>query len=349
MKHLEEIVARNYEQVRFFNDDKTGLVSIIAIHSTKLGPALGGCRLKKYNSIEDALWDVLGLAKAMSYKNSLCGIDFGGAKSVIIRDSDFKDNRAEFFQEFGRCVEQMNGNYITAGDMGTCVSDMKEIAKSTSYVSGSDPDVGLGGDPSPYTAMGVFQGIRACLSHVFGSDDFKSRSVAVQGVGKTGSFLVKLLSDAGAKVVVSDICNERALSVAKKYSSDVLSASEIHKAEVDVFSPCATGGVISENSIDEIRAKVIAGAANVQLSDEKLGVELVKRGIVYAPDFAINAGGVIFCAEDYKKSKFSEAALKKRVDNIYQTISSILERSASDARFSGDVALEMAVERVESA
>lgn len=348
MTSLENIVSKKYEQVSFFKDEKTGLTAIIAVHNTKLGPALGGCRLMAYSDLEAALSDVLGLAEAMSYKNSLCGINFGGGKSAIIRDGNFTENRAEFFQTFGRYVDSMCGKYITAGDMGTTVYDMMEIKKSTRFVAGTDPNVGIGGDPSPYTARGVFAGMRACLEHKFSSSSFKGRKVAVQGVGKTGYYLLELLAEAGAQLFIADTSAERVDKMAKKFSAKIVPANEIHKLEVDIFSPCATGGIINAQTIKEFNCPIIAGAANVQIKEASLEAELKKRGILYAPDFAINAGGVIFCAEEFESGGLQEERLLTKVDTIYQTINSILTRANKSGKLAGQVALEMAKERIEN-
>lgn len=346
MTSLEDIVSKKYEQVSFFNDEKTGLSAIIAVHNTNLGPALGGCRLRAYSNLESALSDVLGLSEAMSYKNSLCGINFGGGKSAIIKDPNFTENRAEFFQTFGRCVDSMCGKYVTAGDMGTTVYDMAEIAKSTCFVAGTDPNVGIGGDPSPYTARGVFAGMRACLEHKFSNDSFKGKKIAVQGVGKTGYYLVELLAEAGAKLFIADTQADRVDQLAKKFKATAVSVSEIHKLEVDIFSPCATGGIVNAQTIKEFNCPIIAGAANVQIKEASLEAELKKRGIIYAPDFAINAGGVIFCAEDFESGGFQEERLLTKVDTIYQTINSILTRAQKTNKLAGQVALEMAKERI---
>lgn len=346
MTSLEEIVSKRYEQVSFFNDEKTGLSAIIAVHNTNLGPALGGCRLRAYPGIEAALADVLGLAEAMSYKNALCGINFGGGKSVVIKDPSFNKNRAEFFQSFGRCVESLCGTYVTAGDMGTTVCDMAEIKKSTKFVSGTDPNVGIGGDPSPYTARGVFAGMRACLERKFSSDSFKGKKIAVQGVGKTGQYLVELLAEAGAKLFIADMQTDLADQVAKKFKATIVPVNEIHKLEVDIFSPCATGGIINSQTIKEFNCPIIAGAANVQIKEEGIEAKLKKRDIIYAPDFAINAGGVIFCAEAFDSEGFQEKRLLVKVDTIYQTITSILTRADKSGKLAGEVALEMARERI---
>jgi leucine dehydrogenase len=343
---MQSIQDKQFENIVFSHDDKTGLVSIIAVHNTKLGPALGGCRIRPYRNVEDALEEVLKLSEAMTYKNSLCGINFGGGKSVIINDPQVKTGRVELFKTFAKTVESLGGRYITAEDMGTSVTDMEVIKSVTTHVSGSDPKNGGGGDPSPYTAKGVFLGIKACLESVYGSDDFSSKHVLVQGVGNVGYHVVKHLVAANAKVTVSDTIEANVLRVKNEFSVRSCAAEKLMSLPADVFCPCAIGGIVNEQSIKHLNIKIIAGGANNQLLSESLSQRLVDKGILYAPDFAINAGGVILCAEEFEPGGFTESRVMARVDKIYDTIKNIIEIAKSTNTFTGYVAKDLAMKRI---
>ncbi len=342
-----EVLGRGHEQIAFFQDPKTGRVAIVAIHSTVLGPALGGCRMNAYDSLESAFVDALKLSEGMTYKNSLAGLNLGGGKSVIIANRTLKAGRAELFESFGRFVTSLGGRYITAEDSGTSVADMNDILKTSSFVAGRDKSVGGGGDPSPYTARGVFAGMRACLERSFGSDNFTGRHVAVQGVGHVGRYLVELLAEAGAKITVSDSRPEVLEEVSRTFKTATAEPEKILFVECDVLSPCAMGGAINAKSAPQVKAKIIAGAANNQLSSPNVEKELTARSVLYAPDFAINAGGVILCADELEPGGFTESRVLERVGRIYRTVGRILDEAKSTGELPGAVALKFARERIE--
>ncbi len=288
-----EALTHGHEQVVFCNDPEVGLKAIIAIHSTALGPALGGCRMWPYHNEAEALTDVLRLSRGMTYKAAVAGLNLGGGKAVIIADPA-KDKSEALFRAFGRHVQALGGRYITAEDVGTKVKDMAFIRMETKFVTGLSTELGGSGDPSPVTALGVFSGIQACLDAVHGNDSLKGRSVAIQGLGNVGYNLARYLHQAGATLYFCDINHERELAIQKEFGGQVVREEEFYGLEVDVLSPCALGGILNEETIPRIKAPIVAGAANNQLRDEvRDGRALHERGILYAPDYVINAGGLI--------------------------------------------------------
>ncbi|MFN8388960.1 MAG: Glu/Leu/Phe/Val dehydrogenase dimerization domain-containing protein [Bdellovibrionota bacterium] len=345
----DEVVARGFEQVAFFEDATLGFAAIVGIHSTVLGPSLGGCRMNLYSSREAALVDVLRLAEGMTYKNSLAGLNIGGGKSVIIADRNVSGaKRRAIFESFGRYVASLNGSYITAEDMGTSVEDMNFVLTQCSFVAGRDPAVGGGGDPSPYTAQGVVCGMRAALEVAFGSDSFSGRHIAVQGTGHVGLHLVRMLTELGARVTVCDKNPEHAATVSKKFGAASVAPDAIYDVECDVFSPCAIGGTIQRETLKRLRTKIIAGAANNQLLTAEVEREIQARGILYAPDFAINAGGVILCADEREPGGFTPDRVNERVGRIYQTLRQIFERSKSSGELTGQIAVSLARKRIDA-
>lgn len=340
---LTQISKMGHEQVLFCNDSKTGLKAIIAVHNTVLGPALGGTRMWMYENESDALRDVLRLSRGMTYKNSISGLDLGGGKAVIIGDSRSMKSEA-LFRRFGQFVNNLAGKYITAEDVGISPDDMVHVSKETNYVVGLP---GKSGDPSPVTAYGVYMGMKACAKKQFGSDSLNGKTIAVQGVGHVGEYLVKHLASEGANIFITDIHEETLKRVVSTYGATVVSPNEIYDVPMDIYAPCALGATINDNTLERLNCSIISGAANNQLADEqKHGNEVMKRGILYAPDFAINAGGVINC--------FSEVSGKslewshKKAEEIYQTIFSILERSSNEQSPTYKIANRMAEERIES-
>ena len=289
----------NHERVLFCHDEPTGLCAIIAIHSTALGPAAGGTRLWTYASDDDALYDVLRLSQGMSYKNAMAGLNFGGGKAVIMKTPGFEGSDA-LFERFGEFVDTLGGDYVTAEDVGMSVDIMETIARRTRYVSGLPLRSGkAGGDPSPKTAYGVYCGIQAAARARLGRDDLEGIRVAVQGVGNVGYYLCKLLDEAGATLVVSDLDEARVDRVCGEFAAERAGLDDILSADVDVLAPCALGAVLHEDSIPGIRAKIIAGGANNQLRRPEDGQRLADAGILYAPDYVINAGGIINVACEY--------------------------------------------------
>lgn len=348
MTVLGEIIARGHEEVSIFQDSALGLLAIVAIHDTTLGPALGGCRMNAYGSIDEALQDVLRLSEGMTYKNSLAGLDLGGGKAVILKDRALQEGRRDVFRTFGTWVNSFEGRYITAEDMGTSVSDMSVVLESCKFVSGRDPKLGGGGDPSPWTAYGVFLGMRACLERVYGSGEFSGRAVAVQGAGNVGRHLISHLVEAGAKVVVTDTRAPQLEAIRKDFGVEVVAPKEITSVACDVFAPCAIGGVVNPDTVRELRCRIVAGAANNQISGAGVEEELRRKNIVYAPDFAINAGGVILCADELADGGYREARVRERVERIYRTVKAILERAEATSQLTGDVAVQLAKERINS-
>lgn len=332
---------KDHEQVVFGFDAATGLRTIIAVHDTRLGPALGGCRMWAYKSDAQALTDALRLSRGMTYKNSLAGLDLGGGKAVIIADPR-TEKTAGMLAAFGRQVDRLGGSYITAEDVGISSDDMEIVAGETRHARGTKA-TGLG-DPSPYTALGVFVGLTAAVAHHFGSDRLSGRTVAIQGLGHVGMYLAEHLHNAGAKLVVADIhapSIERAVS---EFGARSVDPKEIHTVAADVFAPCALGAGLNDGTIPELGAPVVAGAANNQLAEERHGVELKKRGILYAPDYAINAGGVISIA--LAKPGTDDAKVRDKVIAIGQTLTHIFERAAALDLPTHTVADQIAEERL---
>ena len=330
----------NHEQVVFCRKDSVGLRAIVAIHDTTLGPALGGCRFYPYPSEADALRDVLRLSRGMTYKAACAGLNLGGGKAVIIGDPKLEKNEG-LLRAFGQFVDSLGGRYITAEDSGTSVADMDFISVETDHVCGVSMYAGGSGDPSPVTAWGVFHGIRAACQEVFGDADLKGRKVAVQGVGNVGMHLVRYLTDAGASTVVTDIDGERLDHIATECGSEVVALDEIYGVEADVFAPCALGGVLNDETIPRLRVPIIAGGSNNQLDKmTRHGAMLRERQILYAPDYVINAGGLINVYAEITGAP-REKALRD-AENIYETLGEIFalaaERSITTAEASNLVA-----------
>jgi leucine dehydrogenase len=308
-----------HEDVIAVGDDALGFAGFVAIHSTALGPAAGGCRIWDYNSADDALTDALRLSRGMTYKNAMADLPLGGGKAVIYR---LNTDRVDAFQKFGEAVENLHGKYITAEDVGATVADMRAIAGRTSYVAGLPKEAGqAGGDPSPMTALGTFVSIKALLG-----GSVQGRTIAVQGVGAVGFNLCKLLSEEGAKLVVSDV-NKTNLQRAELLGVEIAPVDQIHAVKADVFSPCALGGGLNPRTIPELGASIICGAANNQLATEADGARLVERGITYAPDYVVNAGGIINVSAEY----LGEAAdvVEGRVRAIAPRLMRVLETAKS--------------------
>jgi leucine dehydrogenase len=333
MSVFEHINGDGYEQVVFCSDDQSGLRAIIAIHSTALGPALGGTRFYPYKSEEDALVDVLRLAKGMTYKAAAAGLDLGGGKAVIIGDPK-RIKSEELLRAYGRFVETLSGRYITAEDVGTHLDDMDVVRRESRWVTGCSHTYGGSGDPSPVTAYGVMHGMKACCLEVFGSAELKGRTVAVQGVGKVGYALVGYLTDEGAKVTVADVDVDNLARAVADFGVETVPLDQIHKLETDIFAPCALGGMINDDTISELRCQIIAGCANNQLARDAHGEKLRDLGILYAPDFVINAGGLINVEDELRGYDRNRAM--KRVEGIYKELQRIFtmskERHISTAR-----------------
>jgi len=340
------ISALGHEQVAFCHDKETGLRAIIAIYSTALGPALGGTRFYPYESEEVALQDALRLARAMAYKNAVAGLDHGGGKAVIIGDPATDKNEA-LLRAYGRFVESLGGRYVTASDVGTYVADMDIVAKETRFATGRTEANGGAGDSSVLTAYGVFQGMRASAAHVWGTPSLAGRTVGIAGVGKVGSLLSGLALDDGARVVVTDVnsASIEALVVAHPEIEVVSDAWALVGSELDVYAPCALGGALDDATVEALSAKVVCGAANNQLAVEGAGgtaEALMARGITYAPDFLVNAGGVIQVSDELHGFDFARA--KQRTKGIFDATASVL-RVAADQGISPAVAADRLAEQ----
>jgi leucine dehydrogenase len=314
MKIFDTIAGMGHEQLVLCQDSASGYRGIIAIHSTTLGPALGGTRFWTYASDEDAIVDALRLARGMTYKNAVAGLNLGGGKSVIIGDNKTAD-REMLFRAHGRFVESLGGRYITAEDVGTSTADMDFVHMETDYVTGL---AGRSGDPSPVTAHGVFRAIQASAKEKWGSDDLSGKTISLQGCGHVGYYLAKELHDAGSKLIVTDIDAERAKRVVSEFGARGVELEEIYSAQADIFAPCALGAVINDKTLPQLKVEIVAGAANNQLLEERHGAALDKKGILYAPDYVANAGGVINVYSELA-GWTSERAFRK-ADEIYDTV-----------------------------
>ncbi len=340
--------AENYdhEQVVFCRNDSVGLRAIIAIHDTTLGPALGGCRFYNYASEADALRDVLRLSRGMTYKAACAGLNLGGGKAVILGDPR-RDKSESLLRAFGQFVDSLGGRYITAEDSGTSVADMDLIHVETTHVCGVSAFAGGSGDPSPVTAWGVFHGIRAACEQVFGTDDLAGRRVAVQGVGNVGSNLVRYLTEAGASTVICDVDEERLAQVRDAHGSTVVPLDAIYAQDVDVFAPCALGGVLNDDTIPQLKCPIIAGGSNNVLDQmARHGAMLRDRRILYAPDYVINAGGLINVYAEIQGAP-REKALRD-AENIFHTLKSIFRLATERGITTAEASNLVAEERIRS-
>ncbi len=337
MNAMTEMSKYRHEKVLFVNNEKAGLKAIIAIHNTNLGPAIGGCRLFPYASYDDALFDVLRLSRGMSHKNAVAGLPHGGAKGVIIADPSQKTEA--MFEAFGEAVNNLGGEYITAEDVNTTCDDALVMLRKTNHICGLPQN---SGDPSPFTARGVWQGIKATAKVALGSDSLDGLTVAVQGLGKVGYDLCRLLHDSGAKLIVCNRSNKAiAERAAEEFGAIVVPTEEIYSQKCDIFSPNAMGAIINPTTIPLLNCKAVAGGSNNQILDDASGLALKARGIFYAPDFVINGGGVINAAAEVDGPYNKDAVLAK-VDNIYNSIEHILTESKTTGEPEGVIATRYA-------
>lgn len=342
-----ELISKqgDHEQVVFCTDKSVGLKAIIAIHNTSLGPALGGTRMWNYQTEDDALVDVLRLSKGMTYKAAAAGLNLGGGKAVILGDP--KTQKSEgLFRAFGQFVNSLNGRYITAEDVGTTVQDMEHIYMETRWVTGIPKDFGGSGDPSPYTAHGVLMGIKASAKEKFGTDSLKGMRVAVQGLGNVGSNLVKYLIEEGAKVTVADIDLARVKQMHDQFGCETKSPDDILFVDCDILAPCALGAVINDQSILKLKTKIVAGAANNQLAEARHGDQLKELGILYAPDYVINAGGLMNVFVELEGYSPERAFDKTR--KVYDNMLKVFEVAKRDNVGTQTAADRMAEERIKS-
>jgi leucine dehydrogenase len=338
----------DHERVLFCRDAAAGLCAIIAIHSTALGPAAGGVRQWRYADSDEALHDVLRLSRGMSYKNAMAGLAFGGGKAVIIETDDFEPARA-LYESFGAFVDTLNGDYITAEDVGMSPSIMQMIAARTRYVTGLPAEAGkAGGDPSPKTALGIFSGIEAAVQHALGHADIAGLKVAVQGAGNVGYHLCSLLAAAGARLVVADIDGGKVERIRSEFGAEACSVDDILFHDVDVLSPCALGAVLTAQSIPRLRTRIVAGGANNQLETAEDGARLARAGILYAPDYVINAGGIINVACEYYGDA-DESDVDERVRRIGPRLARIFEQADAEGKPTNEVADRLARQRIATA
>ena len=340
MQIFDTIASMGHEQVVLCHDPAAGYRGIIAIHSTVLGPALGGTRFWSYASDEEAIVDALRLARGMTYKNAVAGLNLGGGKSVIIGDNK-TTSRELIFRAHGRFCESLGGRYITAEDVGTSTADMDYVHMETKNVSGL---AGRSGDPSPVTAHGVFRAIQASAKELWGKDDVANRTIAVQGCGHVGYFLAKELHEAGAKLVVTDIDADRVKRVTSEFGARAVAPEEIYGVQADVFAPCALGAIINDKTIPQLKVAVVAGAANNVLLEERHGDELERKGILYAPDYVANAGGVINVYSEL--AGWTSARAFRKADEIYDTVLRVFSIARQDGVPTYQAADRLAEQRI---
>ena len=332
---------RDHEQVQFCYDRATGLKTIIAVHDTTLGPALGGTRMWAYETDAAALDDALRLSRGMTYKSALAGLALGGGKSVILADP-YRDKSPALFEAFGRAVDRLGGRYIAAEDVGTSVADLEHVRRATTHVAGIAE--GGVGDPSPATAWGIYHGVRAAVAHKLGRTDLRGLKVAVQGLGHVGWLLCQHLHQAGAQLTVADIRDEMVRQAQAAFGATAVAPDAILRQKVDVVAPCALGGAINDRTLAELKAPIVAGSANNQLAEDRHGRELAERGVLYAPDYVINAGGIIIIS--HEGPDYDAAAAMAHVAGIGGTLRDIFRRAEAQGIATSEMADHMAEERI---
>ncbi|MFO1507950.1 MAG: Glu/Leu/Phe/Val dehydrogenase dimerization domain-containing protein [Lysobacterales bacterium] len=340
---FETISSSGHEQVVFCHSKDAGLKAIIAVHNTVLGPALGGLRMWPYKSEQEALNDVLRLSRGMTYKNAVAGLNLGGGKAVIIGDPA-KDKSEALFRAFGRYVNSLNGRYITAEDVGIDVNDMEYVYRETEFVTGVHQVHGGSGDPSPFTAYGTLQGLMAALNHKYGNEEVGQHTYAVQGAGHVGTEFIKLLREQGAKVFVTDINREAVERCVDELGCEAVAPDAIYDVDADVYSPCALGGTVNDQTLPRLKCKVICGAANNQLATDEIGDEVQKRGILYAPDYAVNAGGVMNVSLEI--DGYNRERAMRMMRTIYYNVGRIFQIAERDGIPTYKAADRMAEERI---
>jgi len=343
---LSSMNVLGHEQLVFCRDQASGLKAIIAIHDTTLGPALGGTRMWNYSNETEAINDVLRLSRGMTYKASISGLNLGGGKAVIIGDS-YRQKSEALFRRFGKFVDSLNGKYITAEDVGINPKDMEYVNMETNYVSGLPKSLGGSGDPSPVTAYGVYMGMKAAAKVRYGSDSLTNKKVAVQGVGHVGEYLVEHLTKEGAEVSISDINEKRLKAVSEKYGAKVVEGDLIYDLDADIYAPCALGATLNDDAISRLKVSIIAGAANNQLLDENIhGAILNDKDILYAPDFLINAGGLINVYREVEG--ISESRAMELTENIYNTTLNIFKLAKEKDLTTHQAAMNLASTRIDT-
>lgn len=342
----------NHEGVHAFTDEKTGLKAIVAVHSTARGPAVGGTRMWNYESAEAALEDVLRLSRGMSYKNAVADLEIGGGKSVIIGDSRTQKT-PELFRAFGRAVDTLGGTYYAAEDVGVSVDDIAVARKVTPYVLGLNDGAEASGDPSPVTAEGVFRSTLLVARRLWNQDDLTGLTVAVQGIGHVGGYLADKLHKAGAKLVMTDVNTALLSEVAARTNAEIVAPDAIFDVKADIYAPCALGATLNPETLDRITAKAVVGAANNQLATDDIGDMLFQRGVLYAPDYVVNGGGIINVASELKarqtKGAYDPAWVEGKLSRLMETLEEVLDRSASEKRPTHQIADAIAEARIDAA
>lgn len=348
MKPLEALMHNNHERVIYHYDENTGLKVIVAIHNTTLGPALGGARMWNYTNEEDALMDVLRLSRGMTYKSAVAGLDLGGGKAVLIGDTNQLKSEA-YLRKYGQFIESLQGIYTTAPDVNTTMDDMVDIAKETRHVVGLPAAHQGSGDPSASTAYGTYMALKAIAQHLYGNDSLSGKKIGIQGLGKVGTQLVEYLAKEGSQLYVTDIIPDRMAAIAQAHQVEVIENNELfYELAMDIYAPCALGATINDQTIPRLKCNAIAGAANNQLADEhKHGRMLLEKGIVYAPDFLVNAGGVINVHTEYYGG-YNKTLAYQQVERIYTTCLEILKISAQTKKPSQEVAMQSAEQRIQA-
>jgi leucine dehydrogenase len=342
---FETLAQTGHEEVVFCHNKDAGLKAIIAIHNSVLGPALGGLRMWNYATEQDALNDVLRLSRGMTYKAAVSGLNLGGGKAVIIGDPAVDKSEA-LFRAFGRFVNSLNGRYITAEDVGIDVNDMEYVFKETPFVTGVHQVHGGSGDPSPFTAYGTLQGLMAALQVKFGNEEVGNYAYAVQGVGHVGMEFVKLLRERGAKVFVTDINKDLVQRAVDDHGAEAVATDQIYDVDAQVYSPCALGGTVNENTLPRLKCQVICGAANNQLANDEIGDEVMRKGILYAPDYAVNAGGLMNVSLEI--DGYNRERAMRMLRTIYFNLGRIFEIAERDGIPTYKAADRMAEERIAS-
>lgn len=332
-----------HEQVVFAHDHRSGMKAILAVHDTTLGPGAGGVRMRPYVTTDEALTDVLRLSRGMTYKNALAGLKLGGGKSVLIGDPR-TDKSPALMRALGRAIQGLSGRYLAAEDVGMTLADMEDIALETPHVFGRDPKAGFGGEPAPMTALGVLLSIKVTARRALGRDDLKGVAIAIQGAGAVGADLAVRLVEEGAQLLIADVNGQRAQDIAMACGGRVVAPDAILSADVDILAPCALGAIVNDATIPRIRAKIICGAANNQLALPRHGQALAQQGILYAPDYVVNAGGIINVAHEVE-GHYNAKAVQGHVARIPQTLEQIFEEAASE-KLTPDVVADMMAQRI---
>lgn len=326
-----------YGELHLTADPQLGLHAIVAIHSLERGPAIGGCRFIEYDSTDDALQDAMRLARGMTYKAAISGLDHGGGKAVIVRPPNLTDAQREgIFEKYGAFVDDLNGKYITCEDSGTGVPDMDVVATQTDHVLGTSAEEGGSGDPSPFTAFGVRRGIQAAVKHRYERDDLEDVHVAIQGVGHVGYYLARELHELGARLTVTDVDEDAVRRCVDEFDADRVAPDSVFDVDCDILAPCALGAVLNDDTVPRLKCDIVAGASNNQLAQLRHDVMLMERDILYAPDYALNAGGLINVAEEY--SGYAADTAREKASKIYDTMLEIFERSDAEGVATGLIA-----------